>query len=190
MKIIVGLRNPGEKYRNTRHNLGEQVIEKLFAETDFRNWEKPSQWYTSANGKIGEQDVTLVLPLTYMNESGKAVKAALENYSLDHSHLWVVHDDLDLPLGEIRLSKSASSAGHNGVQSIIEEIGTKEFFRFRLGIKTDRYQEIKKHRLDYAESYVLENFSSIEKLLVEEMVSKASSEIIRALRPRSSFVNS
>ena len=128
MKKIIGLGNPGEKYQTTRHNVGRIIL---------NNWQKkedlpPFKKNTKINALITKgNDFTLVLPKTFMNSSGKSVKKIIKKTE----NLWVVHDDIDLPLGTIRISKNKGSAGHNGIKSIIEEIKTKDFVRFRIGIK-------------------------------------------------------
>lgn len=133
MKLIVGLGNPGEKYKDTRHNVGFMVVDKLAHElggTDI-HWEE-SPKHNASIAKTGE--VTLVKPLTYMNASGVAVKSVAGFYHVQHKDIWVVHDDLDLPLGKIRIRAGGASAGHHGVDSIIREIGSDRFVRIRLGI--------------------------------------------------------
>lgn len=112
MKLIVGLGNPGKKYVGTRHNIGADLVRSVERIDGAR----------------------LFVTDTFMNESGPAVAAALKKWKISPADLIVVHDDLDLPLGEVKISKNAGSAGHKGVQSIIDALGTKEFTRIRLGI--------------------------------------------------------
>src|SRR6185436_10932227 len=124
MMLIIGLGNPGTKYENTRHNFGFQVLDLL---DGGQQWENK---YDSQFIKL--DDVILAKPQTFMNKSGEAVKEILKFYPA--AELVVVHDELDLPLGSIKVQKDASSAGHNGVKSIIENLGTQNFIRIRLGI--------------------------------------------------------
>lgn len=133
MKIIIGLGNPGSEYQDTRHNIGFMTIEKLAKELT----PEPMVWkedgkFNALVLKIGE--VLLVKPITFMNNSGVAVSVIMHYYKLSPSDIWVIHDDMDLPIGKIRIRQKGSSAGHRGVDSIIAELKTDTFVRFRLGI--------------------------------------------------------
>ncbi len=132
MKLIVGLGNPGDNYEDTRHNIGFMVIEKLAHELGTKSAWSEDKKKKIATARIGE--VLLVKPLTYMNASGAAVKSLVDFYKLTAADVWVIHDDLDLPLGKIRIREKGASAGHNGVDSIITHLKTDTFLRFRLGI--------------------------------------------------------
>ena len=117
MKIlIVGLGNPGKKYEKTRHNVGFRVIDELEKE-------------------IFDENIILFKPQAFMNNSGRTVKKFFQNSKLKTQNLIVVHDDIDLLLGKIRISKNSSSGGHKGIQSIIDTLGTKNFTRIRIGIR-------------------------------------------------------
>lgn len=133
MKLIIGLGNPGREYENTRHNIGFMVVEHLAKElgTGAPTWEKDEK-KNVLTSRIG--DVLLVKPQTFMNKSGFAVKALLDFYKLNQDDVWVIHDDIDLPLGKIRIREKGGSAGHNGVESIMAELKTDVFLRFRMGI--------------------------------------------------------
>jgi len=133
MKLIVGLGNPGDKYKDTRHNVGFMVVEKLAHELGGSDitWEVQTK-HKASIAKTGE--VILVKPETYMNASGVAVKSVAGFYKIKPEDIWVVHDDLDLPLGKIRLRAGGASAGHHGIDSIIRELGSDKFVRVRLGI--------------------------------------------------------
>lgn len=166
MKLIVGLGNPGSQYTNTRHNIGFMVIDKLEKELAkgvppaWQNDEKKNVLTV----KIG--DILLAKPQTFMNKSGFAVKALMDFYKLTPADVWVVHDDIDLPLGKIKIREKGSSAGHNGVQSIINELKTDEFVRFRLGIGrgTETGKEAVNRNLHHRSviSYVLSRFRENE----------------------------
>ena len=147
MILIVGLGNPGKKYKKTRHNVGFQVIDVLKKSLD------PAQ----------DKGIILLKPQTYMNKSGKEVKSLITKYKIPISNLWVIHDDIDLLLGTIRVSKNVSSAGHKGVQSIIDELKTKNFSRIRIGIlpKTGKPKNVEK--------FVLEKFTKEEKKIVKKV---------------------
>jgi len=128
MKKIIGLGNPGEKYKTTRHNIGRIVLDDWQRKEELPSFKKESK----LNALITKGDnFVLALPETFMNSSGVSVKKIIKKTE----DLWVVHDDIDLPLGAIRISKNKGSAGHNGIESIIKEIKTKDFVRFRIGIK-------------------------------------------------------
>lgn len=134
MKLIVGLGNPGREYESTRHNIGFMVVDKLEKELARGVppvWAKDEK-KNVLTARVG--DVLLVKPQTFMNKSGFAVRAVMDFYKLTPADIWIIHDDIDLPLGKIKIREKGSSAGHNGVQSIINELKTDIFVRFRLGI--------------------------------------------------------
>lgn len=157
MTIIVGLGNPDKKYEATRHNLGFAVLDLLAPSQD---WEKK---YHSQFQKL--DDVILVKPETFMNKSGQAVEEVFKFYPA--AEMIVIHDDLDLPLGTIRVQKDISAAGHNGVQNIIDELGTQDFTRIRLGVNNPETRG----QLE-ADVYVLQKFTKDEEAMVKEMLSK------------------
>jgi PTH1 family peptidyl-tRNA hydrolase len=163
MYLIVGLGNPGEKYEKTRHNLGFLALD-LLAGPD-APWESK---YDCQFLKLA--DVILAKPQTFMNNSGKAVSQILKFYP--DAHLIVVHDELDLELGAMRVQKNASAAGHNGVQSIIDEVGTQDFIRIRLGTNNPELRgQIP------GDDYVLQPFRPEEENLAKEILQKAISAI-------------
>jgi PTH1 family peptidyl-tRNA hydrolase len=129
IKLVVGLGNPGTRYRHTAHNAGRAVTLMLanIPETEFRT----SQWFCAHRGS----PFTFVLPETFMNESGIAVKAALHAFRAKPSACLVIHDDSDLPLGTFRIQYGRGAAGHHGVESVIRMLGTKDFWRLRLGVQ-------------------------------------------------------
>lgn len=133
MKLIIGLGNPGGKFAETRHNIGFMVLEKLAKELGISAmvWKKEEK-HKAMVARVG--DVLLVKPLTFMNNSGLAVASIVNFYKLEASDVWVVQDDIDLPLGKIRIRQKGGSAGHNGIISIIQHLKTDEFVRFRMGI--------------------------------------------------------
>lgn len=138
--LVVGLGNPGDDYARSRHNLGARVVSELAgrlgARPDRRRWRSlvASVPRPGPGGESGPGRVWLVLPQTYMNESGRAVKAALRDMSIGLENLWVVHDELDLPLCRLRIRRGGSGAGHNGIRSIIGAVGGDDFARFRIGV--------------------------------------------------------
>lgn len=130
--LVVGLGNPGARYRDTRHNLGRRAVE-LIADELGGSWR--SRW----NGRVSElrdsdERLALLVPETFMNESGRSVAPALRFYKLPPERLVVVHDELDLELGDVRAKQGGGLAGHNGLRSLAEAIGTQDFLRVRIGI--------------------------------------------------------
>ena len=130
--LVVGLGNPGARYRDTRHNLGRRAVE-LIADELGGSWR--SRW----NGRVSElrdsdERLGLLVPETFMNESGRSVAPALRFYKLSPERLVVVHDELDLELGDVRAKQGGGLAGHNGLRSLAEALGTQDFLRVRIGI--------------------------------------------------------
>ena len=165
MTIIVGLGNPGKKYKDTRHNVGFQIIDEFAEKNNFPEFKFSKKF----NALISEKDnMLLAKPQTFMNESGKAVKKLTETRSLQLQRpgLCVIHDDIDLPLGKIRIAKNRGSAGHKGVESVIKEFGTKDFIRFRIGIQP-RFQRGKPKNV---EKFVLQRFIEEEKKVIKEAI--------------------
>ena len=142
MMLIVGLGNPGKEYEKTRHNVGFMVLDEFQKEHDFPDF-SPSKKHSSlvSEGILGSTKVLLAKPQTFMNNSGKAVQSLLPKRGLGFpkprlgNTLVVVHDDIDIPLGKVKVSKGSGSAGHKGVDSIIQSLGTKDFTRIRVGIQ-------------------------------------------------------
>lgn len=132
MKLIIGLGNPGAQYEKTRHNVGFHVVDALATKYALR-WERRGRAMI-ANGTIGREKVVLVKPLTYMNNSGEAVGELVRWFKCESDDLLVIYDELDLPLGHIRLRARGSSGGHNGIKSIVQHLHTEQFPRMRVGI--------------------------------------------------------
>ncbi len=187
MILIIGLGNPGLKYDNTRHNLGQWLIDGLHAQWqayDFDDWTKENNLKSeTSKGKISDQKIILAKPLIYMNNSGLAVSLLKHYYRIEPENIWVIHDDIDLPLGKIKIVKDRGSAGHKGIQSIIRAIGTKNFVRFRIGIgiKKDVNKSfiLRRTRLtaNFLANIVLKKFNSNEK----EILSGAKENIYKAI---------
>ena len=147
MILITGLGNPGEKFKKTRHNVGFQVLDEFAKRNDFPDF-RFSRKFNSllSEGFLDEKKIILAKPQTFMNESGKAIKSLVSSFKPQASRVWVIHDDIDLPLGKIRIAISRGAAGHRGIESIIKELGTKNFIRFRIGIcpKTGKPKNLEK----------------------------------------------
>ncbi len=133
MKLIVGLGNPGRRYRLTRHNVGWEVLERLAARHSIAI-DDDTGWAEVGRGTIGPHRVVLARPVTYVNASGMAVQDLKRRHRVKVEDIFVIVDDLDLPLGRVRLRGSGSAGGHNGLRSVIEAMGSDEFPRMRVGI--------------------------------------------------------
>lgn len=171
MIIIIGLGNPGEKFKNTRHNVGFMVLDNFAEKNDFPEFALQKKYSALISEKIIDNDkVILAKPQTFMNESGKTAKEVLENNKSQLNDLIVIHDDIDLPIGKIKIIKERGSAGHKGVESIIKSIGNNGLIRFRIGIKPQdtitKIQDIKK--------LVLKNFSKEEQKILDETIKKTA----------------
>ena len=166
-KYIIGLGNPGKDYVNSRHNIGFLLLENLSNKYDsnFTLKNKLKSWCSEF--KINNCTYRLFLPNTFMNQSGDAVRTIVDWYKVDLDQLYIVVDDIDLPLGKIRYRKKGSSGGHNGLKSIIEKLQTQNFNRIRIGIGSP--QSIKKANNFNTISHVLGNISSEEKLILDKV---------------------
>ena len=167
VRYIIGLGNPGKEFLNTRHNIGFLILESLSKKynSNFTLKSKLKSWYSEI--KINNFTYRLFLPNTFMNNSGEAVKAIVDWYKVDLEQLFIVVDDIDIPLGKIRFRKKGSSGGHNGLKSIIDKLQTQIFNRIRVGIGLSSSFTKKK---DYDTiSFVLGNISSEENLILDKV---------------------
>ncbi len=153
MNVIVGLGNPEDKYKNNRHNVGFILLD-LFAKKHSMLWNYEKKF--DAQVCRYEDKLILIKPQTFMNNSGDSVQKILDYYKKDHSHLLVVHDDVDLPFGKVKITKGSSSAGHHGVEDIIKKVGTLDFGRLRVGVGRPA-----NNKMDVAD-YVLSDFTPEE----------------------------
>lgn len=160
--LVVGLGNPGAEYARTRHNIGFMVVEELQSRLNFPTFKSKynSLWCegTHGSGKVG-----LMLPQTYMNESGRAVGAAAKFYKVVPERVIVIHDELDLPLGEVRCKQGGGNAGHNGLKSIQAHLGTGDFWRVRVGIGHPGVRE-------RVTGHVLGAFTADERAVVDKVI--------------------
>ena len=152
MILIVGLGNPGQKYKKTRHNVGYRVIEQF-----------PKR-----------KGIVLVKPQTFMNKSGKAVKRLITNSQLPITNLWIIHDDIDIPLGKFKIQKGRGSAGHKGVESIIRELKTKDFWRVRIGICPEAGKP------KNVEKFVLQKFTKEEEKILKEVIKNVIQDLLKS----------
>jgi len=164
--LVVGLGNPGAEYAGSRHNAGFMVIDRLLKLLPGTFTEKAVSSGTAWCGRIKGRNLTLLKPMTFMNLSGKAVAPLLRSQQLTPAEILVVYDDVDLPLGRLRLRANGSSGGHHGMDSIIAEIGTQNFARLRVGTGS-------KHRHDQIE-FVLGAFAADEQEIAEKALTAAA----------------
>ena len=151
MAIIVGLGNPGKKYSNTRHNVGFMIIDEL--------------------AKENPHGFVLAKTETFMNLSGRAVRKIFQKHKSQSQNLIIIHDDIDIPVGEFRAQRGRGAAGHRGVQSIINELATKDFWRIRVGICPERGKP------KNVERFVLQNFTKTEKDIVKNLFNEIAEKI-------------
>ncbi|MDI6602826.1 MAG: aminoacyl-tRNA hydrolase [Patescibacteria group bacterium] len=177
MFLVVGLGNPGKKYESTRHNLGFKVVDEIAATFQFSIFNFHSIFNAQiSKGKINGKKIILAKPQTFMNLSGKSVKPLINFYKITLPDLVVIHDDIDLSLGKIKIVKNRGAAGHKGVESIIKELKTKDFVRFRIGIlpKTGKPKN--------PEKFVLEKFNKEEEKILKKVIKKTVEAIEMATR--------
>lgn len=175
--LVVGLGNPGQKYVHTRHNIGRDVLLEIVNRGDFSDIQ--TDRYTHSLVSLGcvkrtarilpvspdgaERDLIIALPETFMNRSGEAVRELVKKYELTSEDVVVVYDDIDLPYGRIKISKDRGDGGHNGIKSVVEHLGTKNFSRIRVGIcPTDESGEKSKPHKEVVSRYVLGHLSAKE----------------------------
>ncbi|MBI5621778.1 aminoacyl-tRNA hydrolase [Candidatus Falkowbacteria bacterium] len=170
MKFIIGLGNPGRQYAKTRHNIGWVVLDALAG--------KKAKWQDSDKAlaqhcrvEINDQEVELLKPQTFMNVSGKTAAFVVKKHHAALDDLIIVHDDKDLPFGKIKLVRDHSSAGHRGVQSIIDALGTQDFWRLRIGVANNDLQKMA------TDKFVLSPFRWSEKRQLKELIDWAVREI-------------
>lgn len=181
MRLIVGLGNPGKTYAKTRHNAGFMVLDKLREELakeyNMSDWELSKKFNAEVCGcTINGNKIMLAKPMTFMNASGQAIQLIAHFYKLTVPDLIVVHDDKDIKLGEIKVQTDKSSAGHNGVQSIIDHIGAQNFTRVRVGVASENPKKMQ----DTAK-FVLNKFGLFEKKKIDESVKQATQETLKLM---------
>lgn len=164
MWIIAGLGNPGRKYSRTRHNIGFMVIEEIAKKYGIILVDKKE--YRGGKIFINNNPVLILEPLLFMNMSGHVIKGILTKFNINPENLIVIHDDLDMTAGKLRIKKNGSSGGHKGIESIIQNIGTKNFIRIKIGI--GREEGIN------PEKYVLSNFKRQEMVIFRQSIKKAA----------------
>jgi len=175
MKLIIGLGNPGKEYEKTRHNAGFMAVDKIISSYGLPQLSFEAKFNALiSQGTIENVKYTFAKPQTFMNNSGKSAKAIMEYYKIKPDEILVVHDELDVSTGEYKISKDRSSAGHKGVQSIIDYLGTKDFRRIRIGIGVE-------NKKVPTENFVLENFSKEEIEKLENIFTEISDKLIKTI---------
>ncbi|MHC1759778.1 MAG: aminoacyl-tRNA hydrolase [Negativicutes bacterium] len=173
MKIVVGLGNPGNQYKDTRHNIGFLVVDELA-----RRWNTPS-WKRRYDAEVSEHraigPVLLVKPQTFMNLSGNSVREAAKFYKTPSTDIVVIHDDLDLPAGRLRIRERGGSGGHRGIESMLTQLGADDFVRVRFGVgrPPEGWESA---------DYVLGRFAPDEQSLIKEAIDKAADAVETILR--------
>ncbi len=167
MWLLVGLGNPGSRYARTRHNIGFLAIEELLGREGLEFRERTD--YKICDGSIEGERIAIMEPLTFMNRSGSAVRKVADRFAVFPENIIVVHDDLDLDTGRLKIRRKGSSGGHKGVESIIQSIGSSDFVRVKIGIGRDQSVPVEK--------YVLSKFTKEELPLVRDAVGMAADSI-------------
>lgn len=165
MYIIAGLGNPGKKYENTRHNIGFITLDLLAERNDIKI-NKIKHKALVGEGRISGQKVLLVKPQTYMNLSGQSLQEVMAYYKEEIEHLVVIYDDIDIPIGTVRIRKKGSAGTHNGMRSVVQCLASDQFPRIRIGLGDGRKGELK--------DFVIGGFSKEEKAPLEEAVTRAA----------------
>ena len=165
MKLIIGLGNPTKEYEKTRHNVGFMVIDEFAKEMNQLTWQSKFKG-EYVKFKYNGEDIILLKPMTYMNNSGESVIQFMKYFKIDVEDIVVVYDDLDMPTGKLRLRQSGSAGGHNGVKSMISHIGTQNFKRIRVGIDRHKYIPVV--------DYVLGHFTQEQQKSIEKGIKDAS----------------
>ncbi len=169
--LVVGLGNPKDKYKETRHNIGFKVIDKISSNFQFTEFKFQLNFNAQISiNKINDVKVILAKPLTFMNLSGKSVARIARYYKIDLQNIIVIHDDVDIPLNKIKIVINKGAGGHKGVESIIKELKSKNFIRIRMGICPEK-------KLQNTRNFVLDKFSLQEKDLINQSLIKASQAV-------------
>lgn len=176
MKLIVGLGNPGKTYARNRHDIGFRCL-NYFARLHSIRFDRRQCQARVGFGEVGEEKLLLAKPRTFVNLSGRAVGPLVHKYSISLSDLLIIYDDLDLPLGKIRLRRSGGSGGHNGIKSIVSTLGSENFPRIRVGIGRPQVEGLSNADEDVIVSYVLGDFTPQEEKLIKPVIAGVAEAI-------------
>jgi len=178
MKLIVGLGNPGRAYANNHHNIGFMCLNH-FARTQGIRFDKKQGKARIGTGEVAGCKIVVAKPQTYMNLSGQSVSRLVRKFNINPDNLLVIHDDLDLPLGKIRIRQGSSSSGHKGINSIITELGNQDFLRLRVGIgRPVKNRSFTEFSEDEIIAYVLSDFTPDQKQVVISVIPRVSEAIL------------
>ena len=173
--LIIGLGNPGEQFKNTRHNMGREIAIEFQKKYDLPDFEIGKKYSGEiSEGKIGQAKTIVLLPNTFMNKSGRSVAPAVKSLKIKPKNIFIIHDDVDLALGKTKLSFGRSSAGHKGVESVIRALKSRDFWRFRVGIGGKRNIP--------AEKLVLKKFTPEETKLVKKLINKTVEALEKTIK--------
>jgi len=180
MILIVGLGNPGKKFQKTRHNIGFRIVDEFTRKNNLPKFKLSKKFNAEiSEGILGGEKILLAKPQTFMNLSGKSAKPLIDFYKITPPGRVVIHDDIDIPLGKIRIVKGRGAAGHKGVESIIKELGTKNFVRFRIGIQP---RSIISTIIENVDQFVLQKFNKEEEKMVNGVIKKTVEAIEFSLK--------
>ena len=180
LRLVVGLGNPGTKYEGTRHNIGFMALERMASGEGFSFRQQSKLHGLAAEHGIGESRLRLLMPQTYMNDSGRSIRAALDWFGFTPEQLLVLVDDMDIPLGRLRLRAQGSAGGHNGLRSTIQHLGTQAFPRLRIGIGAPADNPAERRARTV--SHVLGSFSRAEQPEVDAVLDGVLEAIQRIQR--------
>jgi PTH1 family peptidyl-tRNA hydrolase len=181
MKLVVGLGNPGFLYARNRHNIGFMCVSYL-ARTRGIRFDRKQGYARTGIGSIGPHRVVLARPQTFMNSSGDSVHRLVQLLKVTPADLVIIHDDLDLPLGKVRLRLGGGSGGHKGIESVIARLGTQDFYRVRVGIgRPEVSGGTPAEKEEAVIAYVLSDFTAVEKKRVEEVLPGVSGAVVTLL---------
>ncbi len=178
MKIVVGLGNPGLRYAQTRHNISFMCL-RHFARIHRIGFDNKQCLSRTGSGEVAGFEITLARPQTFMNQSGKSVNCLVQKFEASMDDLIVIHDDLNLPLGKIRMRQGGSSGGHKGIESVIGALGSDNFIRLRIGIgRPAGLSDMDKGYEDAIIDYVLSDFTAEEKKVIDPLIPRVSEALL------------
>ena len=179
MKVIVGLGNPEEKHQNNRHNVGFIVVDRLASKKSYDRWSEVKKFKCLQLNL--RKNYLLVKPTTYMNSSGECVKKLVDHYKVNMPDLWVIHDDLDIVLGEYKIQKGKGPKDHKGLISIYEKLGKKDFWHVRIGVENNKTRIMEGGTRIFGDDYVLQNFNEDEQEIIDNVIDKIVIDLVSRL---------
>lgn len=178
MRLVIGLGNPGKEYENTRHNAGFMAVDYWREKMGWEDFKEEKKFFSLiSEGKIGREKIILAKPITYMNDSGVAVRTLMNFYKIKPEKIIVLQDDKDVVIGKIKTQNNRGDAGHNGIKSLQKHIGTNNFTRIRIGIRSADEEKI-----EVISHFVLNNFNKEEKQILKNTFSKITAELEKIIK--------